>query len=127
MFAADSSSTETQCTNVPDLSSGSATTVQYGASTSTVSACDHSSLGFNYETTSTVAHSAVSGSTTEAEVRVTNTARTFSDVNPETATCNGAIFNWASYLLAQNVGLNQMTSICCASRDSDTLKFSCRE
>jgi hypothetical protein len=70
VFAATSSETLLGCTNVPDLSSGSGTIVQYGALSGTHSAFDHSTIGYNYETTSTVAYSAVAGSTTEAELRV---------------------------------------------------------
>jgi len=72
-----------------------------------------------------VVYSVVAGPTTEAEVRVTKTANTFSDISTETATCNRAIF--ACHLqTAADKGLNQMTSICRVSRDADTLKFSCR-
>lgn len=125
---ADSSSTETRCTNCPDLSSGSGTVVQYGADSGTISACEPTSIGYNYETTSTVAYSAVAGSTTEAELRVTATAHTFSDFSTETATCTGRTITWASHFQSvANEDLNQMTSICRVSRDSDTLKFSCRQ
>ena len=82
MFAADSSSTEVYCTNYPDLSSGSGTVVRYEAYSVTHSAFDPSSIGLNIETTATVAYSAVAGSTTEAELRVTTTAATVSDVTP---------------------------------------------
>ena len=127
MFAADSSSTELTCSNYPDVSSGSGTAVKYEAYSGTSSACAPTTLGYNSETTSTVAYSAVAGSTTEAEVRVTKTANTFSDISTETATCNTATITWASYLQTDaDEGLNQMTHICRVSRDSDTLKFSCR-
>ena len=128
MFAADSSSTSVSCTNVPDLSSGSGTIVQYSAGTGTINACDPSSLGFNGVRTSTVAYSAVAGSTTEAELRITTTATTFSDHNPTTTTCNGVTINWVDIVqTSANEGLNQMTTICRTSRDVDTLKFSCRD
>ena len=86
MFAADSSTTEVSCTSYPDLSSGSGTVVQCGADSGTISACEPTTLGYNYKTTSTVVHSAVAGSTTEAELRFTTTANTFSDISTETAT-----------------------------------------
>ena len=81
MLAADSSSTDISCGNYPDLSSGSGNIVRYGAFSGTNSAFDPSSIGFNSETTAIVAYSAVAGSTTEAELRVTKTAVTISDVN----------------------------------------------
>ena len=128
MFAADSSSTETQCTNVPDLSSGSGTAVKYEAFSITHSDFDPSSIGLNAETTATVAYSAVAGSTTEAELRVTKTAATVSDVTPETSVhSNGGTITWASYFqTSADEDLNQMLHICRVSRDSDTMKFSCR-
>merc|ERR1712166_1507407 len=113
---ADSSGTETQCSNYPDVSSGSGTTVLYGADSGTISICEPTNIGYNYETTSTVTYSAVVGSTTEAELRVT-----------PTATCSGLIYNWASTLqTGADAQLNQMIHICRVSRDVDTLKFSCR-
>ena len=137
MFAADASRTDVYCGNYPDLSSGSGTIVTYAAGTGTVFACDPSTVGYNVELTFTVAYSAVAGSTTEAELRITRTAAAVSDVNPATATCKGALsigqtlnyeMTWASFLQAdENDGLNQMTSICRVSRDVDTLKFSCRD
>ena len=122
MFASAISATEVYCGNYPDVSFGSSTIVQYGAGTGTISAS-----ATILKNKSTVAYSAVAGSATEAELRVTKTATTFSDISTETATCNGAISNWANYFqTSADKGLNQVTSICRASRDSDTLKFSCR-
>lgn len=124
---ADSSSTEIDCTNFPDVSSGSGTVVKYGAASGTLSTCEPTNVGYNYESTSTVTYSAVDGSTTEAELNFTRTAATVSDVNPATATCSGVDINWASYLQSDaDETLNQMLSICRVSRDVDTLKLSCR-
>ena len=137
MFAADSSTTGVSCTNFPDLSSGSGTAVKYEAVSYTHSDFDPSSIGLNAETTATVAYSAVAGSTTEAELRITATAATVSDVTPETSVNSagttipynsaGTTITWASYFqTSANEDLNQMTHICRVSRDSDTMKFSCR-
>ena len=128
MFAADSSGTNVNCMNAPDLSSGSGTIVQYAAGTGTINACDPSSLSYNEETTRNVIYSAVAGSTTEAELRITKTADAYSDLTAATAICGGVTITWADYLQTRaSQGLNQMTTICRVSRDADTLKFSCRD
>lgn len=139
---ADSSGTSVNCMNVPDLSSGSGTIVQYEAGAGTINACDPSSIGYNQEITRNVIYSAVAGSTTEAELNITKTADTFSDLTTANATCNGETITWADALQTtanepqtwadalqslELMPLNQMTSICRTSRDADTLKFSCRE
>merc|ERR1712195_397219 len=125
---ADSSGTNVYCMNTPDLSSGSGTIVQYSAGTGTLNACDPSSLGYNEEITTSVTYSAVAGSTTEAELRITKTADAYSDLTTATTTCPAGTLTWAECLQTQaREGLNQMTSICRTSRDADTLKFSCRD
>ena len=127
------SSRPTLCMNIPDLSLTTAV-VEYGAGHIIYAGwlgCNPSDVGWNQDFRTTISYSAVSGSTTEVELRVTTTAAILSDWTTPSTTCTflGESFTtiWAdeAEIYEQRL-LNQMSAICRASRSQDVLYMSCR-
>ena len=122
----------TRCMNIPDLSLTTAV-VEYGAGhlTYTAGLYNPSDVGWNQDIRTTMSYSAVSGSTTEVELRVTTTAAILSDWTTPSTTCtllgvsDTTIFADESEIYEQRL-LNQMSAICRASRSQDVLYMSCR-